>query len=92
MKAVNFLDVTVNLRTSKTQSCNKPNNNPLHISIFFKHAPNIIRNLPNNISNRINTLLADEAKFNKSKDLYNNALVKSEFKYIQFKNNKIHPQ
>ena len=48
--------------------------------ILSNHPPNIIKNLPENISKRINTLSADETTFNKSKDLYNNALAESGFK------------
>ena len=81
MKAVNFLDVTLNLTTGKYQPYNKPDNNLLYINILYNHPPNIIKNLPENISKRINTLSADETTFNKSKDLYNNALVESGFKY-----------
>ena len=73
MKAVNFVDVTLNLTTGKYQPCNKPDNNPLYINILSNHPPNIIQNLPENISN--------ETTFNKSKDLYNNALAESGFKY-----------
>ena len=81
LKAVNFLDVTLNLTTSKYQPYNKPDNNPLYINILSNHPPNIIKNLPENISKRINTLSADETTFNKSKDLYNDALAESGFKY-----------
>ena len=81
LKAVNFLDVTLNLTTGKYQPYNKPDNNPLYINILSTHPPNIIKNLPKNISKRINTLSADETTFNKSKDLYNNALAESGFKY-----------
>ena len=81
MKAVNFLDVTLNLTTGKYQPYNKPDNNPLYIKIRSNHPPNIFKNLPENISKRINTLSADETTFNKSKDLYNNDLGESEFKY-----------
>ena len=59
LKAVNFLDVTLNLATAKYQPYNKPDNNPLYISILSNHPPNIIKNLPGNISKRINTLPAD---------------------------------
>ena len=79
MKAVNFLDVTLNLTTGKYQPYNK-GNHPLYINILSNHLPNIIKNLPGNISKRINTLSADETTFNKSKDLYNNALAESGFK------------
>ena len=81
MKGVNFLDVTLNLTTGKYQLYNKPDNNPLYINILSNHPPNIIKNLPGNISKRINTLSADETIFNKSKDLYNNALAETRFKH-----------
>ena len=81
LKAVNFLDVTLNLTTGKYQPYNKPDNNPLYINILSNHPPNIIKNLPQNISKRINTLSADKTTFNKSKDLYDNALAESGFKY-----------
>ena len=69
LKAVNFLDVTLNLKTGKYQPYNKPDNNPLYINILSNHPPNIIKNLPGNISKRISNLSADETTFNKSKDL-----------------------
>ena len=81
LKAVNFLDVTVNLTTGKYQPYNKPDNNPLYIDILSNHPSNMIKNLPDNISKRINTLSADETTFSKSKDLYNNALAESAFKH-----------
>ena len=77
LKAVNFLDVTLNLTTGKYQPYNKPDNNPLYINILSNHPPNIIKSLPGNISKRINILSVHETTFNKSKDLYNNALAES---------------
>ena len=41
----------------------------------------MIKNLPGNISKRINIFSKDETTFNKSKDLYNNALTESGFKH-----------
>ena len=81
LKAVNFLDVTLNLTTGKCQPYNIPDNNPLYIKILSNHPPNIIKNLPDNISWKINTLSADETTFNKSKDLYTHALTESGFKH-----------
>ena len=78
-KAINFLDVTLNLTTGKYQPHNKPDSKPLHINILSSHPPNIIKNLPGNISKRINILSEDETTLNKSKDLYNNALAESGF-------------
>ena len=72
--------------TGKYQPYNKPNNNPLYINILSNHPPNIIKNLPGNISKRINNLSADKTPFNKCKDLYNNALAETGFKHkITFK-------
>ena len=81
LKALNFLDVTLNLTTGKYQPYNKPDNNPLYINILSNHPPNIIKNLPGNISKRINNLSADETTFNTSKDLYNNALAENGFEH-----------
>ena len=83
MKAANFLDVNLNLTTGKYQTYNKPDNNPLYINILSNHPPNIIKNLPGNISKRINNLSADETTFNKSKekDLYNKALAEGGFEH-----------
>ena len=81
MKAVNFLDVTLNLTTGKYQTYNKPDNNALYINILSNHPPKIIKNFPSNLSKRINNLSADETTFNKSKDLYNNTLAESGFEH-----------
>ena len=81
LESCNFLDVTLNLTTGKYQPYNKSDNNPLYINILSNHPPNIIKNLLGNTSKSINTLSADETAFNKSKDLYNNALAQSGFKH-----------
>ena len=81
MKAINFLDVTLNLTTGKYQPYNKPDNNPLYINILSNHPSSIIKNPPDNASERINTLSADERTFGKSKDLRNNTLAESGFKH-----------
>ena len=80
MKAVNFLDVALNLTTGKYKPYNNPDNHPLYINILSNHPPDIIKNLQDNVSKRINTLSANGATFNKSKDLCSNALTKSGFK------------
>ena len=99
LKAVSFLDVTVNLTTGKYQPYNKPDNNRVYINTLSNHPPNIIKNLPGNISQRINNLSGDETTFNKSKVLYNNAFAESGFEHKitantakHRKNSKINPQ
>ena len=95
LKAVNFLEITLNLATGKYQPYNKPDNNPLYINILSNHPPNIIKNLPGNISKRINNLSADETTFNKSKERIYITMhwpkVDLNIRLL-FKNSKIHPQ
>ena len=93
LKAVNFLDIALNLTTGKYHPYNKPDSNPLYMNILSNHPPNTIKNLPSKISKRINTISVDETTFNKSKDLYNNALPKVNLNIrSHFNNSKIHPQ
>ena len=43
------------------------------------HPPNIIKNVPESISRRINKLSSDKTVFNNSKELFNNTLFNSGF-------------
>ena len=63
LKTVNFLDVTFNLCTGKYQSFNKPNDTPTYINVNSNRPPNIIKALPNSISQRINNISSDKATF-----------------------------
>ena len=73
-KAVNFLNVSLNMASGKYQPYNKPDNNPLYINILSNHPRNFIKNLAGNISKRINTLSVDETTFNKSKEFIQQCL------------------
>ena len=77
---MNFLDVTLDLTTGKYKPYNKPGNVPQYINLKSNHRPNIIKNLPESISRRINKLSSYKSVFDNSKDLYNNALSSSSFK------------
>ena len=70
----------LDLRTGKYKPYNKPGNIPQYINVKSNHTPNIIKNLPESISRRINKLSFDKSVFDNSKDLYNNALFSSGFK------------
>ena len=78
---MNFLDVTLDLTAGKYKPYNKPGNIPLYINVKSNRPPNIMRNLPESISRRINKLSSDKSVFDNSKDLYNNVLSRSGFKY-----------
>ena len=79
IKVANFLDLTLNLSTGKYEPYNKSDNKPLYINVKSNHLPNIIKNLPESISRRINKLSSDKTVFNNSKELFNNALFNSGF-------------
>ena len=80
LKIVNFLDVTLDLTTGRYKPYNKPGNVPQYTSVKSNHPLNIIKNLPESISRRINNLSSDKSVFNNSKDLYNNAVYNSDSK------------
>ena len=77
---MSFLDVKFDLTAGKYKPYNKPGNIPLYINVKSNHPPNIIKNLPESISRRINKLSSYKSVFDNSKDLYNNALSSSSFK------------
>ena len=80
LKTVNFLDVTFNLCTGKYQPYKKPNDTPTYINVNSNHPPNIIKALPNSISQQVNNISSDKATFNNVAPSYNDALSASGYK------------
>ena len=80
LKVVNYLDVTLNLTTGKYYPYRKPDNNPLYINVNSNHPPSVIRQIPVLISTRISGLSCDSDKFNKTSQLYNDALKSSGYR------------
>ena len=82
LKSIRFTSncLAFDLTTGKYKPYNKPGNIPLYINVKSNHPPNIIKNLPDSISRRINKLSSDKNVFENSKDIYNNALFNSGFK------------
>ena len=80
LKTVNFLDVTFNLCTGKYQPFNKPNDTPTYINVKSNHPPNIIKALPNSISQRISNISSDKATFNNAAPSCNDVLSASGYK------------
>ena len=67
---VNFLDVTFNLSEENYHPYRKPNNDPLYIDARSNHPPNIIKQLPKSINDRLSALSSDEKSFKASAPLY----------------------
>ena len=80
LKAVNFLDASLNLTPGKYRLYNKPENNIFYINTLSNLLPNIMKNLPANISKEIKTLSSDVTTFNRSKNLYNIVFAEKGFK------------
>ena len=71
--------MTLNLNSGKYWPFCKPNNTPLYIHKDSNHPPNIIKQLPSMIEDRISSLSCDVNEFNKAKSEYNKALRQSGF-------------
>ena len=77
LKVVDYLDVTLNLTTGKYYPFRKPDNDPLYINAKSNHPPSTIRQIPASISTRISGLSCNQDEFDKSSQLYNDALRSS---------------
>ena len=77
---MNFLVVTLDLRTSTYQPYRKPNDHPLYINTSSNHPLNIIRQLPSNIGKRISEISSSEEIFDRAATYYNDALKASRYK------------
>ena len=78
-KTVNFLDVTLNLSSSKHMPYNKPNNIPLYVNKKSNHPLRIISNIPQSINRRLTEISHDEESFNRAAPIYQKALNNSRY-------------
>ena len=76
-KVVNFLDVTLDLYTGKFKPYTKPRSTPLYVHSQSNHPPNISRNIPAAINQRLSSISSDQAVFNEAAPSYQEALRKS---------------
>ena len=74
---VNFLDVTLDLRSGKFYPYIKEGNIPLHVHKESNHPPSILRNIPEAIYKKLSQISSDKESFDSAKDVYQEALDKS---------------
>ena len=74
-KVVDFLDITLDLRTSNYKPYNKSNIN-LYIHKQINHPPSIIKNLPKSINKRLSTNSKNTQIFNEACLPYTEAMKK----------------
>ena len=81
LQLVNFLDVTLDLQNGKYWPFRKQNEPPLYIHKESNHPPNISKQLPKMIEDRISSISCNKEEFDKVKDCYNSGLKNSGFDY-----------
>ena len=80
MKIVNYLDVSLNLNNSNFKPYRKLDNKIFYIYKNSNPLPSILKQIPTSIEKIISTLSSNEIIFNKSKEIYQNALEKSGYR------------
>jgi hypothetical protein len=85
-QTTNFFDVTVYLGNNSYKPYRKPNNKPLYINCSSSYPPPIIREIPNIVNKRINTLSCDKQTFDRAAPTYNDALSKRNFNVLNMNN------
>ena len=79
---VDFLDVTFNLLDETHKPYKKPNGQLLCINTSSNHPPQIIKQLPISISNRLSNNSSNKQVFDMSKGEYEKALRESGYKNV----------
>ena len=79
---VDFLDVTFNLLDGTYKPYKKPNDQLLYVNTSSNHPPQIIKQLPISISNRLSNNSSNKQVFDMSKGEYEKALRESGYKNV----------
>ena len=87
LKVVNYLDATFNLNDGSYKPYKKPNDETLYINAKSNHPPNIIKQLPISVEDRLRSLSSSKQIFDEAAPHYQNALDKSGFDHkLQYRN------
>ena len=85
LKIVDFLDVTFNLAENSYKPYKKTNDTLLYINTESNRPPEIIKQIPISINNRLNQNSSNKQIFNTSKTEYEEALKNSGYKDFELK-------
>ena len=90
-KAIDFLDVHLDLSTGIYKPFRKANDIPVFVHAQSNHAPAHINNIPENVNKRLNILSCNEEVFMEAKPMYQSALERSGYSYeLKFEKVNIH--
>jgi predicted GIY-YIG superfamily endonuclease len=81
IKTVNFLDVTLDLSSGLHKPYRKETNKPIYIDVSSCHPPNVIKQIPGMIENRLSRLSSNEQLFEAEKTMYDKALKDAGYKH-----------
>ena len=74
LSVVDFLDVQFNLKTISYKAYIKPNNEPVYINKNSNHPPQVLKELPKTIEERISNISSSKEIFDISKPIYEKTL------------------
>ena len=77
MKVVNYLDVTLDLNNETFKPYHKPDNEVNYVHVHSNHPPNILKQIPLSIQNRLSNLSSNKEIFNQATPYYTAALQRS---------------
>ena len=85
LKIVNFLHATFNLTNCTYRPHRKPNDKLLSIHTSFNHPPQINKDLPDSIQERLSNNSSNEQVFNSAKPEYEKVFKDSGYKNVNLK-------
>ena len=80
-KCVNFLDITLDLRSASYKPYMKPGNTPQYVHRNSNHPPSILRSVPEAINKRLSNISSDKNAFDSAVPPYQEALQKSGYNF-----------
>ena len=90
LKVVDYLDVTFNLNDGSFKPYRKPNDETIYIDAKSNHPPNIIKQLPISVEDRLRSLSSSKRIFDEAARYYQGILDKSGFDYkIEYKKKEV---
>jgi hypothetical protein len=75
LKTVDFLDITMDLKSDIHKPYMKPNNTTLYVCKESNHPPSITKNIPKSINIRLSSISSNEASFNEAVPAYQETLA-----------------
>ena len=81
LKVVDYLDVTFNLNDGSYKPYRKPNDETMYINAQSNHPPNILKQLPLSIEDRLRELSSSKEIFEEAAKYYQNVLDKCGYKH-----------